>query len=222
MKAMLDIKCAVTASNNTLHTFLLDCLHGETSEVILVKVNINNKPLGTHWLITSKQQKETVKDKVVRGVSCSHMPPPSLSPPSLSFLPLCFSSITSRGDWEERSKACSSQSVIYSSLFSSLHCTTQRICSSFVGRGRWGKRRFPLSLVNCSFLKVNSVFLTLFLCCLHDIMIVPLWLQLNASLGVVQTGQLWCFSCQIYERREVSMKFDFSGTQKWKEPQRMV
>lgn len=94
------------------------------------------------------------------------MPPPSLSPPSLSFLPLCFGSITSRGDWEERSKACSSQSVIYSSLFSSLHCTTQRICSSFVGRGRWGEETFSslsgeLFIFKGRFSFSNSIFVLL-------------------------------------------------------------
>jgi len=71
---------------------------------------------GIHFeTITQKREKEKKEEERKEwrirswgGVSCSSLTPPSL----FSSLQPSLCSITSRGDWGERSEACSSHSVI--------------------------------------------------------------------------------------------------------------
>lgn len=140
----------------------------------------------------------------------------SLTPPSSfsSLLQPSLCCITSRGDREVRSEACSSHPLSHlvncfpsSSL---LYCTTPRISAVLFlwDVNLWEK---PFSL----FLKILKILIHLkrrFLffklsshnSVLHlwysDPVIIPLWLPLYVSTGVVKTGLLLCVCCQILEK----------------------
>lgn len=142
--------------------------------------------------------------------SCSHLPPPSLPHSSSSFLlqpvPFC---ITSRGDREERSEACSSHSVSHLvNCFpsSSLpYCTDQRIvfttlCETHFYREKSLFAVFENTQNPDSFEKEIPVFSNLLIICVwySDPVLIPLWLLLFVSTGVVKIGLLLCLCCHFF------------------------
>lgn len=134
----------------------------------------------------------------------------SLTPPSLSssLLQPSLCCISSRGDPEDRSEACSSHSVTHLvNCFpsSSLpYCTTTRICTILLWDAILYEKPFSCFWRHSWFIwKGDSCFLN-FLPIIpvwyFDPVIIPLWLPLYVSIGVARIGLLLCLHCQSLEK----------------------
>lgn len=145
------------------------------------------------------------------AVSCSHFPPPSflpLHPLPSSSPPL--SCITSCGDREERSEACSSPSV--SHLVNCFPSSSPPYCTNsgiffvlyfFCETQSYRKSAFFFSFHGDTFEEKTPVFQTcsydsVLLLWYSDPVIIPLWLPLYVSTGVVKIGLLLCPCCQTF------------------------
>ena len=178
------------------------------------------------------------------AVSCSHFPPPSLLPlhPLPSSSPP-LSCITSCGDREERSEACSSPSVSHlDNCFPSSsppYCTNPGIffvCYiSSVRRNLTGKSvGFFVCLFLFFFLFEGTHLkrrLLFFKLCSYDSVlplwysdpvIIPLWLLLCVSTGVVKIGLLLCPCCQTFGEGCSEWSLTLEELKRGRNPQKMV
>lgn len=169
------------------------------------------------------------------AVSCSHFPPPSflpLHPLPSSSPPL--SCITSCGDREERSEACSSPSV--SHLVNCFPSSSPPYCTNsgiffvlyfFCETQSYRKSAFFFSFHGDTFEEKTPVFQTcsydsVLLLWYSDPVIIPLWLPLYVSTGVVKIGLLLCPCCQTFGEGCSVWSLTLEELKRGRNPQKMV